>query len=131
MTKVGNPTLLTTTKALYHFLDHCGDGFLTAVKNTRVGVSLKNLALLLSNGVSLLGRVQPVQSNDVVCGITKVVESVPCTLCEDGHGNNLLAHFSETVGEVVCNVVQIRQGELLEGGGGQLAGPRVEDLDNL
>lgn len=55
MTKIGDPSLLATTKALDHLLDNCSDGFFAAVEDTRVGVALENLALLLSDSVSFLG----------------------------------------------------------------------------
>lgn len=66
---------------------------------------------------------QPVQTDDIVGSIAEVVESIPCTFGEDGHRDDFLVELSKAVWQVVCNVGQVGQRELLEGGWGQFASP--------
>lgn len=107
VTEVCDPPLFATTEPLDHFLDHACNGFVTAIKHTRICIALQYLALSLSDSICFLGRMQPIESNDIVRRIAQVIESIPCTLGKDYHGHNILLEFLESGGQVVGDVVEV------------------------
>lgn len=133
MAQVDNPTLVSAMpiKALHHLLDDLGDGLMGPVEDTRVSVTLENHGPVANNLDGLGGVVQPVQADDIVAHVAGGVESVPCALGEDNHGDGLETHLLEAKRQVLGDVGQVGLGEGLEGGGGELAGPGVKDLDDL
>lgn len=133
MSQVNNPSLVSTMpiKALDHLLNDLGDGLMGTIQNARVGVTLDDHGSVTNDLNGLGGIVEPVQADDVVAHVAGGVEGVPGALGEDDHGDGLETHFLEAGGKVLGDVSQVGLGEGLEGGGGEFAGPGVEDLDDL
>lgn len=130
MSQVADPTLLTLLEALNHLLHRRCDRLGTTVQDTGVGITL-DCDPAIGNAHRLSGVVQPVQTDNVIARLAKVVESVPRTLRKDGHRDGLQAHLLQALGQVGGDVTEVRERVRGERGGGELAGPRVKDLDQL
>lgn len=133
VSQVDDPALVSAMpiKALDHLLDDLGDGLVASVKNARVGVALDDHGPVTNNLDGLRRVVQPVQADHVVAHVAGGVEGVPRALGEDDHGDGLETHLLKAQRQVLGDVGEVGGGELLEGGGRELAGPGVKDLDDL
>lgn len=133
MAQVDDPALVSAMpiEAPDHLLDNLGDGLVGAIQDARVSVTLDDHGPVTDDLDGLRGVVQPVEANHVVAHVAGGVEGVPCALGEDDHGHGLETHLLQAKGQVLGDVSKVGRGEFLEGGGGELAGPGVKDLDDL
>lgn len=133
MPKVHNPPPLPVRPVvpLDHLLDHLSDGDVRPVENARIRVSLDGNRAVPDRLEDILWAVQPVEADDVVAKIAGGIKSVPCALGEDNHGDGIQTELLEFPREMLGDISKVWLGEFLEGRGGELAGPGVENLDQL
>lgn len=101
MAEVGNPSLVADPETLNHVLDGRRNGSLGAVQNTGVSVTLEGNFAAATDLDSISGLLHPVQADNVVAQVARLVQCVPRALGEDGHGNALEAEALKLLGELL------------------------------
>ena len=74
---------------------------------------------------------QPIQADDIIPRPAQLVQRIPRPLGKDRHRHALDLELLEPARQLGRDVPQVRQGEVGETRGRELAGPAVEDHDGL